>query len=98
MIGEDISLTSNKGGQAGVEINIMVGEDTEGGTEGKENMATLHTRIGGVGDLHSMITTVMTDTVTGGEAEVTETTRKNTEEDRFIVLYCVYHWPDNIWM
>ena len=90
MIGEDISLTSIKGGQAGVGINIMVEEDTLGGTEVKETIATHHTRTR-VGDLQIMISTVMTDTVTGGEAEVTETIRKNIEEDRDIVLYCVYH-------
>ena len=70
---------------------------TEGGTEGRVTTDIPHT-LPGVGDLHSMITTVMTDTETGGEAEETETTRKNTEQYRFIVLFCVYHLPDNVWM
>ena len=66
---------------------IMEVEDTEGGIGDTESMLTPHT-LPGVGDLRSMITTVMieTDMVTGGEAEGIETTSDNTEPDRIIVF------------
>ena len=87
--GEVTSLTSNIVGQAVVVTIIMEVEDTEGGMGigDTENMLTPHT-LRGVGDLRSMITTVMieTDMVTGGEAEGIETTSDNTEPDRIIVF------------
>ena len=62
-------------------------EDKEGGIGDTENILTPHT-LPGVGDLRSMITTVMTETdiVTGGEAEGIETTSDNKEPDRRIVF------------